>query len=705
MLSSIEVSVYHNFVMTNSVFFSCFQIVLEALFRLSWQAFIGWLSDSDVCVVDFAKLGHELSKMKESINSTSLDHLMELPQFKLVFDLYQQYLDVQQGPMKEFWISYMRMILLLLRFIRASREGDWVLHLACIREMLPWVFAYDKCNYARYLPVYWVEMSQLEEKHPDAYEQMMRGEFTVQRGDGKFTRIPVDQAIEQTINRSTKCPGGIVGFTQKPSAVKKWLVTAHTRASVLDELRRVGDPSVTQTVHKECRPARMAKDESDVVAIKETITVWGNNPFDGCENLRSLASGVVASEEIVKDLLGARDSGENALKRFMDERIYNPKEDFFSPIKRSNLKAFDDAFKRKKSTATDKETVIKADGTIFARLLVIAQTRDMDMKEVLSHELGDLPWALSSVDGSLKKTSKASLQHLLEKNIKTVANESLCDATTLVIDAMGFIQEVVAVPKTFGELGSLLLHRMVSLGRNVSRIDFVGEIYNPTSIKHPERERREVLQPLRIEVSSGCQKCPLQWRRFLTVDENKASLLAFLAQEWTRDKYAKLLETKTLFVTTNDKCQELTSNGSSVFCHNVPSLTSNHEEADTRMFQHCLHAAQDKHKVVIIKSSDTDVEILACHFQSRIPAKILLLTGTANHARLLNIPAMMTELGEDICNVLPSLHAITGCDSVSCFAGRGKKEDWNLLWHQNHTERHLPILAQPCHLIQICYRA
>ena len=132
MLSSIEVSVYHNFVMTNSVFFSWFQIVLEALFRLSWQAFIGWLSDSDVCVVDFAKLWDELSKMKESINSTSLDHLMKLPQFKLVFDLYQQYLDVRQGPMKEFWISYMRMILLLLCFIRASREGDWVLHLACI---------------------------------------------------------------------------------------------------------------------------------------------------------------------------------------------------------------------------------------------------------------------------------------------------------------------------------------------------------------------------------------------------------------------------------------------------------------------------------------------------------------------------------------------------------------------------------------------
>ena len=42
----------------------------------------------------------------------------------------------------------------------ATREG-WSLHMCYIREMLPWVFASDKTNYARYLTVYWCEMMLL----------------------------------------------------------------------------------------------------------------------------------------------------------------------------------------------------------------------------------------------------------------------------------------------------------------------------------------------------------------------------------------------------------------------------------------------------------------------------------------------------------------------------------------------------------------
>lgn len=56
--------------------------------------------------------------------------------------------------MKDFWGSYIDMVGLLLRFNHATREGDWQLHLACVRAMIPYMFAYDQVNYARYLPVY-----------------------------------------------------------------------------------------------------------------------------------------------------------------------------------------------------------------------------------------------------------------------------------------------------------------------------------------------------------------------------------------------------------------------------------------------------------------------------------------------------------------------------------------------------------------------
>jgi len=44
-------------------------------------------------------------------------------------------------------MSYLDMVEILLEMIRASREGNWPLHLHAIR-MIPWCAAYDKVNYA-----------------------------------------------------------------------------------------------------------------------------------------------------------------------------------------------------------------------------------------------------------------------------------------------------------------------------------------------------------------------------------------------------------------------------------------------------------------------------------------------------------------------------------------------------------------------------
>ena len=47
---------------------------------------------------------------------------------------------------------------LLLNFTRATRTGNWNLHLATLKAFLPWFFAYDRLNYASYASVYYCEM-------------------------------------------------------------------------------------------------------------------------------------------------------------------------------------------------------------------------------------------------------------------------------------------------------------------------------------------------------------------------------------------------------------------------------------------------------------------------------------------------------------------------------------------------------------------
>jgi len=66
------------------------------------------------------------------------------------------------GNLSAFWMSFVDMSEILLGIIRASREGNWPLHLISVRKMIPWSFAYDRTNYARYLPVYFAQMSMLQ---------------------------------------------------------------------------------------------------------------------------------------------------------------------------------------------------------------------------------------------------------------------------------------------------------------------------------------------------------------------------------------------------------------------------------------------------------------------------------------------------------------------------------------------------------------
>ena len=131
------------------------------------------------------------------------------------------------------------MILVLLEFIRAEREGDWELHLKVTTKMIPYLFAMD-CLNSRWLPVYIMDMRNLQEKVPDVYNEFLRGNHTVRRSTSRsFNQVWTDMALEQSINLDSKTKGGIIGITQRPSALQKWFLTAHERTATTTATKRM----------------------------------------------------------------------------------------------------------------------------------------------------------------------------------------------------------------------------------------------------------------------------------------------------------------------------------------------------------------------------------------------------------------------------------------------------------------------------------
>lgn len=104
-----------------------------------------------------------------------------------------------------------------------------------------------------------------------------------------------------------------------------------------------------------------------------------------------------------------------------------------------------------------------------------------------------------------------------------------------------------------------------------------------------------------------------------------------------------------------------------------------HEEADTRLMLHALDARLTGHRRIKIKTNDTDVVVLAISVAHEIQADELWLEyGSGKTLRFLPIHSIAQSLAREKSEALPLFHALTGCDTVSFFAGRGKKTVWEV---------------------------
>ena len=131
---------------------------------------------------------------------------MKSSKTSLVLEYFEK-LRKQSGQIASFWMSYIDIVDILLGLIRASREGNWQLHLNAIHSMIPWCFAYDQQNYARYLSIYYAQMTSLPKDHPFSYEHLQQGGLSVQRSEhNPFGKVPIDQTIEETVKKGHSNP-------------------------------------------------------------------------------------------------------------------------------------------------------------------------------------------------------------------------------------------------------------------------------------------------------------------------------------------------------------------------------------------------------------------------------------------------------------------------------------------------------------------
>lgn len=292
------------------------------------------------------------------------------------------------------WMQYMDMVDILRKYIKAERTGNWELRLQAVSEMLPYLAASGHNHYTKSSWVYLQRMSNLQDEHPDVYQQFQDGMHVVRRSGRYWAGLSSDLIIEQVLMRNMKTSGGLTrgrGMTEQQRLI--WLLSMPACAEMNKAMQELTGVSYnTGEQNKDMTKARQARDWKDTQTVLKYLQE--RNPFTSDTSLRNISTGVHAHNTVNVDT--AKDVG-NAI---------------LTGMKGKTVAEY--TFKRNNQAVTlDTKSAVKIDGVmvqidpqlLFQRLTIAAKRTD-NLEEVFKYELCSYPPAL--FDSSLHAASRAT---------------------------------------------------------------------------------------------------------------------------------------------------------------------------------------------------------------------------------------------------------------------------------------------------------
>ena len=175
-----------------------------------------------------------------------------------------------QSRTKKMWVNnVIKPTFLMMRFCRASHEGDWPLHITTAEAMVAYMFAANKYNYSRYGLNYMRSMTWLG---PDILDRFCQGQQSLHHTAGIYNGQWSDMFIETNWMRKGHGPGGINGMTENPLTMASWVYSMDATMTLTGDLKKMsGDDANVQTTHKEEAESRINRDGHDRQSLRVAL--------------------------------------------------------------------------------------------------------------------------------------------------------------------------------------------------------------------------------------------------------------------------------------------------------------------------------------------------------------------------------------------------------------------------------------------------
>ncbi|KAK3753824.1 hypothetical protein QZH41_005372 [Actinostola sp. cb2023] len=279
-------------------------------------------------------------------------------------------------PQFQYWYTTLQLELLLLTFLRSLRQANFTLYIEALSKMMPWFFALNHTNYARWLPVHLRDMYSLKQAAPEVASHFEKGFFTVHKSPRSFSAIAIDHAHEQN-NAIVKGDGGAVGLTENPVALRRWMTSGPEMARLVNEFESsmlMTSNHQSSESHHEVQTSFQVSFFKDVTSLVATFEDLGNPFIEESEDLLVLDTKEIAAPDAVGRLRQIETIGRDQFDTFLTERLLDRKKSLYDPIKRNKLSLFASPPSRKTSKTAHQLTSMKRDCSLFARLYISCQT-------------------------------------------------------------------------------------------------------------------------------------------------------------------------------------------------------------------------------------------------------------------------------------------------------------------------------------------
>ena len=240
--------------------------------------------------------------------------------------------------------------------------------------------------------------------HVMAKDDLLSGAFVCRHKAGSWNAVSADQFEEQTAIKIGK--GGLMGITLSPVQVAEWIDSLPISAYVSDALDHCYSPyqanSSSETPHKEEGIKRRKVDTDDRRRISEEL--------DKCSHPLEIESDVlynIVNGQVAPAVVNVSDTLSLGALMVIDFRKSLPA-GFLAKLS-SPVKPME---KLKHGIKIGDQVVFYLE-SIFLRLLLVGQQREMELLPIFGYELCAVPQSLVDEYGCLLKGNKAVLMHRL----------------------------------------------------------------------------------------------------------------------------------------------------------------------------------------------------------------------------------------------------------------------------------------------------